>query len=144
MPARGRIDRPARITRPVSRLPPCLGGWNTGGIVLVGVCDFPGRYAFPPAGYGGIERWLWAVAVGARAAGADVHLLGPGWLPGRATCPENSLAATITTLLIRRRVDWCIGARLMPYAAHAWIEVSDEPAGEPREPDHPYLLLQRT
>ncbi|WP_432157951.1 glycosyltransferase [Streptomyces sp. bgisy153] len=49
--------------------------------MLVGVCDFPGSYAFPPAGYGGIERWLWAVAVGARAAGADVHLLGPGWLP---------------------------------------------------------------
>ncbi|MGW4285436.1 glycosyltransferase [Streptomyces sp. NPDC004673] len=47
--------------------------------MLVGVCDFPGSYAFPPAGYGGIERWLWAVAVGARAAGADVHLLGPGW-----------------------------------------------------------------
>jgi glycosyltransferase involved in cell wall biosynthesis len=47
--------------------------------VLVGVCDFPGSYAFPPAGYGGIERWLWAVAVGAKAAGADVHLLGPGW-----------------------------------------------------------------
>ncbi|WP_405921666.1 glycosyltransferase [Streptomyces sp. NBC_00122] len=48
--------------------------------MLVGVCDFPGSYAFPPAGYGGIERWLWAVAVGGRAAGADVHLLGPGWL----------------------------------------------------------------
>lgn len=48
--------------------------------MLVGVCDFPGSYTFPPAGYGGIERWLWAVAVGARAAGADVHLLGPGWL----------------------------------------------------------------
>lgn len=48
--------------------------------MLVGVCDFPGSYAFPPAGYGGIERWLWAIAVGARAAGADVHLLGPGWL----------------------------------------------------------------
>ncbi|MGW0841419.1 glycosyltransferase [Streptomyces sp. NPDC002787] len=48
--------------------------------MLVGVCDFPGSYAFPPAGYGGIERWLWAVATGARAAGADVHLVGPGWL----------------------------------------------------------------
>jgi glycosyltransferase involved in cell wall biosynthesis len=47
--------------------------------VLVGVCDFPSSYAFPPAGYGGIERWLWAVAEGARAAGADVHLLGPLW-----------------------------------------------------------------
>jgi glycosyltransferase involved in cell wall biosynthesis len=49
--------------------------------MLVGVCDFPGSYAFPPVGYGGIERWLWAVAVGARHAGADVHLLGPSWQP---------------------------------------------------------------
>jgi glycosyltransferase involved in cell wall biosynthesis len=48
--------------------------------VLVGVCDFPSDYSFPPAAYGGIERWLWAVALGARSAGADVHLLGPGWL----------------------------------------------------------------
>jgi glycosyltransferase involved in cell wall biosynthesis len=47
--------------------------------LLVGVCDFPGTYAFPPHGYGGIERWLWATALGARAAGADVHLLGPAW-----------------------------------------------------------------
>lgn len=47
--------------------------------MLVGVCDFPGQYSFPPAGYGGIERWLWAVAVGARRAGAEVHLLGPQW-----------------------------------------------------------------
>jgi hypothetical protein len=47
--------------------------------VLVGVCDFPSSYGFPPTGYGRIERWLWAVAIGARATGADVHLLGPGW-----------------------------------------------------------------
>lgn len=47
--------------------------------MLVGVCDFPGTYAFPPRGYGGIERWLWATALGARAAGADVHLLGSHW-----------------------------------------------------------------
>lgn len=49
--------------------------------MLVGVCDFPSDYQFPPIGYGGIERWLWAVAVGARSAGADVHLLGPRWRP---------------------------------------------------------------
>jgi glycosyltransferase involved in cell wall biosynthesis len=47
--------------------------------MMVGVCDFPGSYAFPPAGYGGIERWLWAAAIGARRAGADVHLVGPLW-----------------------------------------------------------------
>lgn len=45
--------------------------------MLVGVCDFPSGYQFPPHGYGGIERWLWAVAVGARQSGAEVHLLGP-------------------------------------------------------------------
>jgi len=50
-------------------------------VILVGICDFPGDYAFPPVGYGGIERWLWAAAVGARRAGADVHLLGPLWRP---------------------------------------------------------------
>jgi len=45
----------------------------------VGVCDYPSAYAFPPYGYGGIERWLWAVAVGAARAGAEVHLIGPQW-----------------------------------------------------------------
>jgi glycosyltransferase involved in cell wall biosynthesis len=45
----------------------------------VGVCDFPSAYEFPPRGYGGIERWLWSVAVGARRAGCEVHLLGPSW-----------------------------------------------------------------
>lgn len=45
----------------------------------VGICDYPSAYAFPPYGYGGIERWLWAVAVGASRAGADVRLIGPQW-----------------------------------------------------------------
>lgn len=47
--------------------------------MLVGVCDFPGTYPFPPSGYGGIERWLWAAAIGARRTGAEVHLMGPQW-----------------------------------------------------------------
>ncbi len=66
------------------------------------------------------------------------------WFPGRAACLENSLAVALAALLTRRFVDWCIGARLMPYAAHAWIEVEGTPVGEPSEPDRPYLLLQRT
>jgi len=51
----------------------------------VGICDYPSAYAFPPYGYGGIERWLWATAVGASRCGAEVHLIGPQWradLPG--------------------------------------------------------------
>jgi glycosyltransferase involved in cell wall biosynthesis len=47
----------------------------------VGVCDFPGPYAFPPVGYGGIERWLWACALGADLSGASVTLLGLQWRP---------------------------------------------------------------
>ena len=47
--------------------------------MIVGVCDFPSAYDFPPRGYGSIERWLWAVAVGAREWGAEVKLLGPQW-----------------------------------------------------------------
>ncbi len=47
----------------------------------VGVCDFPAVYSFPPEGYAGIERWLWATAVGARPAGATVDLLGRQWRP---------------------------------------------------------------
>jgi glycosyltransferase involved in cell wall biosynthesis len=49
--------------------------------MLVGVLDFPSRYQFPPRGYAGIERWLWAAAIGARRAGATVHLLGELWRP---------------------------------------------------------------
>lgn len=47
----------------------------------IGICDFPSQYAFPPHGYGGIERWLWATAIGAAQAQADVHLIGPAWRP---------------------------------------------------------------
>jgi glycosyltransferase involved in cell wall biosynthesis len=70
--------------------------------VLVGICDFPSAYEFPPHGYGGIERWLWAVAVGAKRAGADVHLLGPKWrrdLDGFTRRPIRLEALTDATTL---------------------------------------------
>lgn len=63
--------------------------------------------------------------------------------PGRAACLERSLAATLLACIHGRRVDWCIGARLVPYAGHAWIEVDGQPIGEPPEPDRPYQLLRR-
>lgn len=47
--------------------------------MIVGVCDYPSAYSFPPVGYGSIERWLWSAAVGARDWGAKVHLIGPQW-----------------------------------------------------------------
>jgi|SRR5579871_4122629 len=63
------------------------------------------------------------------------------WFPGRAACLETSLGAVIAARLHGRRLDWCIGARTLPYAAHAWVEADRHPVGEP--PDRPYLLLQR-
>lgn len=47
----------------------------------VAVCDFPSRYPFPPSGYGGIERWLYAVARGVEACGWELALVGPQWTP---------------------------------------------------------------
>lgn len=65
------------------------------------------------------------------------------WFPGRAACLENSLAAVLAAAARGRAVDWCIGARLAPYASHAWIETGGRPVGEPANPDRPYLLLLR-
>ncbi|WP_433701333.1 lasso peptide biosynthesis B2 protein [Nocardiopsis sp. CA-288880] len=66
------------------------------------------------------------------------------WYPGRAACLELSLAAALTAILMRRAVDWIIGARMMPYAAHAWIEAQGTPIGEPVEPDRPFIAINRT
>jgi hypothetical protein len=63
------------------------------------------------------------------------------WFPGRAACLETSLGSVMTARLRGRRLDWCIGARQLPYAAHAWVEADRQPVGE--SPDRPYLLLQR-
>lgn len=90
--------------------------------------EFLGRGA-PPASLREGESFVAAVR---RAA----H-----WFPGRAACLETSLGTVLAARLHGRRLDWCIGARTLPYAAHAWVEAEQQPIGEP--PDRPYLLLQR-
>jgi hypothetical protein len=94
--------------------------------MLVGVCDFPSQYAFRPRSYGGIERWLWALAVGRRAAGADVHLLEPQW---RTELAEKwTLHLTRTNTVAGPRVD----AHAGDFAAdHA--HVAGEVAGDVQE-----------
>jgi hypothetical protein len=62
---------------------------------------------------------------------------------GRIACLERSLAAVLLAGLRRRRVTWCIGARLMPYGSHAWIEVDGQPIGEAFSDDRPYQVLLR-
>jgi hypothetical protein len=62
---------------------------------------------------------------------------------GRVACLEYSLAAMLVAILRRRSLDWCIGARLMPYASHAWVETDNRPVGEPDTRDRPYHVLLR-
>ncbi|GGK48533.1 glycosyltransferase [Nocardia camponoti] len=100
--------------------------------MLVGICDFPSNYLFPPLGYGGIERWLWACAVGARRAGADVHLIGPAWrreladtwtirTPRLEAIAPNSLAARE---LRATKYDLLIAGHEYP-SRQAWRDVAD-------------------
>ncbi len=101
--------------------------------MIVGVCDYPSAYAFPPHGYGSIERWLWSAAVGARAWGAEVHLIGPQWrseLPagfGRSDCRLEGLrpAEVSGGELDRLGLDLLIVGHAYP-TLPAWRAVSDQ------------------
>lgn len=42
--------------------------------------------------------------------------------PCRFACMEESLAGFLFAVVHRWRMDWCIGARLAPFQAHAWLE----------------------
>ncbi|MFL1429355.1 MULTISPECIES: lasso peptide biosynthesis B2 protein [unclassified Nocardiopsis] len=76
----------------------------------------------------------------AEAAVRSVRAAGR-WFPGRFACLEGSLASALACLLLRRRVEWCIGARMMPYAVHAWVAVNGAPVEESHFAEHPYLTL---
>jgi hypothetical protein len=65
------------------------------------------------------------------------------WYPGRAACLENSFAAFIALALRGYRADWCIGCRLGPAEAHAWIETTSGPADEPDRPGRPLHVTVR-
>src|SRR6266700_4569413 len=101
--------------------------------MLVGICDFPGSYAFPPAGYGGIERWLWATAIGARQAGADVHLIGPAWQRGLepdwtirpVRLEDAEPGSRVAAELRHSRYDLLIVGHEYP-SLQSWRRISDE------------------
>lgn len=65
------------------------------------------------------------------------------WYPGRVACLENSLAAFIALALRGHRADWCIGCRLGPAEAHAWIETFFGPVGEPDRTGRPLHVTVR-
>lgn len=101
--------------------------------MLVGICDFPGSYAFPPTGYGGIERWLWATALGARRTGADVHLIGPAWQRGLepdwtirpVRLEDNEPGSRVAAELKASRYDLLIVGHEYP-SLPAWRRIYDE------------------
>jgi Transglutaminase-like superfamily len=77
-----------------------------------------------------------------QAAAALAAVRRASWLhPARTACLEESLAAVVAVRLRGRRVDWCIGARTLPFAAHAWIEAEGMRIGQ--QHDRPYILLKR-
>lgn len=49
------------------------------------------------------------------------------WYPGRAACLERSLAAVLLAIVVRRRLDWCLGAVPDPYRFHAWVAIVGDP-----------------
>lgn len=45
-------------------------------------------------------------------------------------CLERSLSAVVLLRLRGRWATWCTGVHTRPFAAHAWLEVDDQPVGE--------------
>ncbi|MFG2897466.1 lasso peptide biosynthesis B2 protein [Streptomyces zaomyceticus] len=46
-------------------------------------------------------------------------------------CVQRSLATTLLCRLRGHWPTWCSGVRVVPFLAHAWVEVDDEPVDEP-------------
>ncbi|MEE1820722.1 lasso peptide biosynthesis B2 protein [Streptomyces sp. BE20] len=53
----------------------------------------------------------------------------PRWWPGRIACTEVAVATVLACALSGRRADLVYGARFLPDAAHAWVEVPGAAAG---------------
>jgi hypothetical protein len=84
---------------------------------LRAVLEFARRGAAPAGAEQALRARADVVAVSLRCAGNN--------------CLQRSIAAA---LLCRARgtwPTWCTGVRTHPFAAHAWIQVDDEPIGEP-------------
>ncbi|MFD7499565.1 lasso peptide biosynthesis B2 protein [Streptomyces sp. NPDC059850] len=64
--------------------------------------------------------------------------------PGRSACLEESLGCYVAALLRGRRISWVIGARTIPFAAHAWNEVNGSAIGQdPTDRVWPYAPALR-
>lgn len=128
---------PSRRPRLPHRLLGALGFWSA--VLLL---RFPLKYSVKTLA--ALKRRTRPASVPEAADAVAAARAAARRFPGRAACLELSLAAALTGILMRRAVDWCIGVRLMPYAAHAWVEAEGTPVGEQEEPDRPFIVITRT
>lgn len=56
-------------------------------------------------------------------------------------CLQRSIAAALYCRACGSWPTWCTGVRIKPFAAHAWIQVGDQPIGEVYPAGHYRLLL---
>lgn len=52
------------------------------------------------------------------------------FFPARVACLETSLAFVLFALTKRLFVSWCVGVKIQPFEAHAWIEIDGKPFRE--------------
>jgi hypothetical protein len=52
------------------------------------------------------------------------------FFPARVACLEMSLAFVLFALTKRLSVAWCIGVKIEPFEAHAWVELNNKPFHE--------------
>jgi Transglutaminase-like superfamily len=56
-------------------------------------------------------------------------------------CLQRSIAATLYCRAHGTWPTWCTGVRTNPFAAHAWIQVGNQPIGEPYPTGHYRILI---
>lgn len=56
-------------------------------------------------------------------------------------CLQRSIAAALYCRALGNWPTWCTGVRTDPFQAHAWIQVGDQPVGEPHPAGHYRPLL---
>jgi Transglutaminase-like superfamily len=57
------------------------------------------------------------------------------------SCLQRSIAATLYCRAHGSWPTWCTGVRTNPFTAHAWIQVDDQPIGEPHPAGHYRTLI---
>ncbi|MEV7834954.1 lasso peptide biosynthesis B2 protein [Streptomyces subrutilus] len=124
---------PPPTVRSVSTARPALRDRATAGIglacALLFLTALPIRHVVTAAHLAARLPGRPARVQGADAVLAAVRSAGTWW-PGRVACLEESLACHLAAALTGRRLQWVLGARFAPHAAHAWVEADRHVIGQ--------------